>query len=301
MIATKLSIQGTHTELRQLIALNQQVQYIKSGQARYFHRLAPGQHLSLFQSRGMDFSEVRAYHPGDAPSSIDWRVTARTGKAHTKIFQEEKQRSTFICLDQTHSMYFGSRRCFKSVYAAYLAAALAWIFYHHDDRTGGLIFNDRECVQLKSRPGKKNVLSLIHAIHQINQKANQQHQTVNQFNSMLKQLSQLIKAHHLLYILSDFSQFDEESLKYLQTLARHNQVCLFMINDQLETQLPQNAALYFSDGEEKMYIQSTKKICESYRELWIKWQTYISQQAKKLGIQLIHLTQQDDLLAALNS
>ena len=85
---------------------------------------------------------MRNYQPGDDIRTIDWRVTARTGSAHTKLFREERERPVLVVVDQRSSMFFGSSHCFKSVLAAQLASLLAWSALDAGDRVGGLVFNE---------------------------------------------------------------------------------------------------------------------------------------------------------------
>ena len=93
-----------------------------------------GAYLSPFKGRGMEFDEARPYQPGDDIRSIDWRVTARTGKPHTKMFGEERERAVVVCLDYRAPMFFATRGAFKSVIASKMAALLAWASEHHGDR-----------------------------------------------------------------------------------------------------------------------------------------------------------------------
>ena len=97
-----------------------------------------GHRASLIKGRGMEFAEVRHYQPGDDVRTIDWRVTARTGKVHTKLFVEERERPVLILLDLSHSLYFGSSLLLQSVQAAHLATTLGWSAIQHGDRLGAL-------------------------------------------------------------------------------------------------------------------------------------------------------------------
>ena len=83
-------------------------------------------HASRFRGRGVDYAESRVYQPGDDIRQMDWRVTARTGRPHTKLFTEERERSVLVVLNCNPSMRFGTRLRFKSVQAARAAALLAW-------------------------------------------------------------------------------------------------------------------------------------------------------------------------------
>ncbi|MDD5114985.1 MAG: DUF58 domain-containing protein, partial [Methylobacter sp.] len=116
-----------------------------------------GGYVSRFKGRGMEFDETRLYQPGDDIRSIDWRVTARTGKTHTKLFREERERPVFIAVDDRAAMHFATRGVFKSVLAAKLAGLLAWTAQHHGDRMGGQIFSDNSCRELKPQNGRHAV------------------------------------------------------------------------------------------------------------------------------------------------
>jgi len=123
---------------------------------------------SNFRGRGIDFAEVRVYQPGDDIRTIDWRVTARTGKPHTKLFQEEKERPVLLIVDQSKSMFFGSKVTFKSVIAAQAAALVAWTALEGGDRVGGLVFSDTGHREVRPRRTKSSVLRLLHEINLFN-------------------------------------------------------------------------------------------------------------------------------------
>ena len=97
-----------------------------------------GGHLSPFKGRGMEFSEVRQYQAGDDIRTIDWRVTARTGKVHTKIFQEERERPVYIVTDLQDTMFFGSKNRFKSTLACLHSARAFWAAFNSGNRVAGL-------------------------------------------------------------------------------------------------------------------------------------------------------------------
>ena len=122
-------------------------------------RLA-GDHLSRFRGRGMDYRESRAYQPGDDVRSMDWRITARTGVPHVKLYQEERERPVVLFLDLNPGMFFGSRGMLKSVAAARAAALVAWAAAERGDRVGAMLFDGGHC-DLPPRGGRHGVLRLI--------------------------------------------------------------------------------------------------------------------------------------------
>ncbi len=112
-----------------------------------------GGHLSPYKGRGVEFDESRPYQPGDDLRTIDWRVTARTGKPHTKVFREERNRPVFVWLDLRRPMLFATRGEFKGVRAAEMAALIAWSAVAHGDRLGGLVFSESEHHELRPALG----------------------------------------------------------------------------------------------------------------------------------------------------
>lgn len=133
--------EGVTVQLDELIALRryaQRVHYKPTGSA-----IRAGNHLSKLRGRGMDFAEARNYQAGDEIRHMEWRVTARTGRPHVKLYQEERERPVVILSDFNPSMFFGTRLAFKSVIAARLAAMLAWTAIKQGDRVGGLFFQQK--------------------------------------------------------------------------------------------------------------------------------------------------------------
>ena len=127
-----------------------------------------GERASRVRGRGMDFDEVRLYQPGDDVRSIDWRVTARKGKPHTKVFRQERERPTLILVDQTQSMFFGSRGRLKSVVAAEIAGRTAWRALAAQDRVGGLVLDGRGAHVFKPLRREAAVLRLLDAVVRAN-------------------------------------------------------------------------------------------------------------------------------------
>jgi len=126
--------------------------------------LQTGAYVSHFRGRGMEFDESRPYQPGDDPRSIDWRVTARSATAYTKLFREERERPVLVVVDLRANMHFATRGCFKSVNASRAAALLSWAAHHRGDRLGGLIFGDTTHRELKPRLGRQAALRFVHQL-----------------------------------------------------------------------------------------------------------------------------------------
>ena len=117
--------------------------------------LGEGGHLSPFKGRGVEYDESRLYQPGDDLRTMDWRVTARTGKPHTKIFRDERDRPVLVWLDLRRPMHFATRGAFKAVRAAQTAALISWSAVANGDRLGGLVFSEREHVEIRPGLGRR--------------------------------------------------------------------------------------------------------------------------------------------------
>ena len=127
-----------------------------------------GQQNSRLRGRGVDFDQVRAYLPGDDIRNIDWRVTARSQKVHTKVFNEERERPVFLIGEQSPRLFFGSQRCLKSVLAAETCALIAWTALAHHDRVGGMVFGPGQCHEVRPRRDRKALLQLLQLLVQAN-------------------------------------------------------------------------------------------------------------------------------------
>lgn len=217
-----------------------------------------GAQQSPWRGRGMDFSEVRHYQAGDDIRAIDWRVTARTGKTHTKLFMEEKERPVFVCVDYSASMHFGSELLFKAVFAAHVAAAIAWGTVKAGDRIGGLIFNGQSAREIKPQGRQQGVLNFIqtlvksfpaaddNATH-----ANTSDGSPQTLNHQLQRLLQLAHPGSDVFLISDFSQMNEASVALLKGLKRHSAVIALHISDPFEHALPTaTVKLNATDGAE---------------------------------------------------
>ena len=128
-----------------------------------------GRRASRLRGRGMLFEELRDYHPGDDVRRIDWRVTARTGRPHTRVYAEERERPVLLVVDQRLGMFFGTQLQMKSVTAAELAAQMAWQVLDAGDRVGALIFGDDTLNEIDPQRSRRTVLRILNQLVQFNQ------------------------------------------------------------------------------------------------------------------------------------
>jgi len=264
-----------------------------------------GQHISKFRGRGVDFSEVRAYQQGDDIRSIDWRVTARTGKAHTKLYAEERERPALVILDQSDTMFFGSRTAFKSVIAAQISALFAWATLQRGDRSGGIIFSDNELRDIKPRRSRHAVLELVEQTirfnHTLNRHNRQQQSHISvSFSDALQHARRITKPGSELFIISDFQGFDSTAQRHLFQLAQHNDVVCVLVQDPMEAQLPKPGLYNISDGQQRTQVNlGDKKLRAHYQHSYQQQLQALQQQFDQLKIPLLQINTDDDPLRAL--
>lgn len=229
-----------------------------------------GERAAPVRGRGMDFDEVRPYQPGDDLRSIDWRVTARKGKPHTKVFREERERPTLIVVDQTRSMFFGSRGRLKSVLAAEIAAATAWRALAARDRVGGLVLDDGAVRVFKPLRREAAVLRVLAALVDANRALNADPQTGepapeggDAWWRLVPPLLRIAGVNHRIVVVSDFlgesatlPDAHDAALDALGGVARHNEVELHFVHDPLERELPPAGRYHVTDGERRQAFHS---------------------------------------------
>ena len=264
---------GAYTDLRDLIRLRYAAREIDDLANNKTSNPLAGLLSSNFRGRGIDFAEVRQYQPGDDVRTIDWRVTARTQVPHTKMFQEEKERPVLILVDQSASMYFGSAITFKSVLAARTAALIAWAVLGNGDRVGGIVFSEHGHREVRPRRNKHSVLRFLNEMHDFNHAlkkesaAKQASYSDNYFNEALANVRRVTKHGSAIFIISDFTNYSEESRIHLQPLARHNDVVGIHISDPLEASLPTPDLYSITNGSDRSRINTANR---NHRDAYAK-------------------------------
>jgi uncharacterized protein (DUF58 family) len=255
-----------------------------------------GGYVSRFKGRGMEFDEARLYQPGDDIRSIDWRVTARTGKTHTKVFREERERPVFISVDNRLAMHFATRGVFKSVLAAKLAGLLAWAAEYHGDRIGGQLFSEHACRELKPQNGRHAVLRFLNALVKPQNPVDKGF-TLDQ---VLARLSQHARPGSLVYIISDFRGINDQAETHIAKLSQHCEVVLIFIYDPLESSLPAQGRYRFTDDERDAVVDtSDQPRLLAYQQRFTQRLQRLELLAKKRGLAFIQCSTTEDPLQCL--
>ena len=282
--------------LVQLRALARQLPLHK--QKKVLNDLA-GSHASAIRGRGLDYAEVREYQAGDDIRAMDWRVTARTGDAHIKVFREEKEQPGLLVCDLRAAMRFGSRRALKQVLAADLTALFAWAALEHGDRIGALLFNDEQETDLRPKTGRKQVLQLLNELTTMAPSASADPQ--QRMQQICRHLRRIARPGSAVYFISDWTGFDADCEQQLHAVTRHCDLVAVHISDPLEAELPPPGLYSLSDGQQRLALDSTtSRQREEYQQAFSLRMNSLQQQLQRLKVPLIALsTSNADPLPAL--
>lgn len=305
MFSQDLTSSPTVVEIKSLLQMRGYTRHINLKSIKKTASFISGLHDSKFSGRGMDYQESRNYQAGDDIRNMDWRVTARTGTAHTKLYQEERERPVYLLVDTNQSMYFGTRCQFKSVLAAKIAALFAWATTKQGDRIGIMCFGVKGIHSKKPRAGQKATLTtLAHLIDNSPQSPestseNSSHIASN-LDDCLKQLRTVIRPGSLVIIISDFYHLGPYCKRHLTQLSKHNDVIGVLVSDPFEqhTPLPSLYGVVSSKGQQMIDTHKkdvTTQIAKN-REQHLQ---SILDDVIKAGVSLIPVETNGDMLASL--
>jgi len=285
---------GIYTSLDDLIRLQHRATGFSFLPRQPVHSLLSGRHASRMRGRGLNFEEIRDYLPGDDVRTMDWKVTARTGRPHVRVYTEERDRPAILVVDQRMGMFFGSRVNMKSVTAAEAAALGAWRVFDSGDRIGAVVFNDTEVVQVKPHRSRSAVMRILGAIVKMNNALNAQTQAEpnhGMLGEVLKKVDQIAGHDYLVAIISDFDGDEKEIRRSVTRLAHNNDVLAVPVYDPLAMDLPDRGRLVVSDGELQVDVpMGASKMRKSIAEFTDRRLTEILSWQKDLGVPVLPLT-----------
>jgi uncharacterized protein (DUF58 family) len=262
-----------------------------------------GPHRGTRRGRGLEFEEVRAYVPGDDLRSIHWRVTARRGRTHTKLFREERERPVWLLVDLEPQMFFGSRLQLKSVVAVRAAALLAWIAMLEGERVGAVISGGTGVSCRSPRARDAGVLAILTELVARQPRAPGAGLT-GDLEPALRLLVPLIQPGSLVLALTDFSGLNDPrgvaaTEPLWRALAEHNECRLFQISDPLErcglpagryrAGVPGNVATLDGAGVRAQWLAS-----------WQRREQHVAELALRLRAPVIALDTGEDVVRALS-
>jgi uncharacterized protein (DUF58 family) len=231
--------------------LIQKIRQIEIHTKRLVNDIMAGEYHSVFKGRGMEFSEVREYQVGDDIRTIDWNVTARTGKPHVKQFVEERELTVMLLVDVSSSGEFGTQQQMKNEISAEISALLAFSAIKNNDRVGLLIFTDEVEKFVPPKKGRTHVLRVIREILYFKPQKKE-----TDIKNALDYLNRVMNRKTVVFLISDFlsSNYD----KPLQIANKKHDIIAITITDPREIELPTLGFLQLEDAEtgENLFIDT---------------------------------------------
>ncbi len=256
-----------------------------------------GEYHSAFKGRGMTFSEVREYQPGDDIRSIDWNVTARFNTPFVKVFEEEREMTVMLLVDVSASGEFGTQKQLKQDLITELCAVLAFSSIQNNDKIGIIFFTDKIEKFIPPKKGKTHVLRIIRDLIEFKP----EHKKTN-IELALKYLTSVIKKRSIAFVISDFMDTNfSDALKIAN--KKHDLVAL-RIYDKREQELPNVGLIKLIDsetGELKWVDTSDKKVRTQYIVNAKKREAYLKETFNKSGVDTANINTVDSYIPPLTN
>lgn len=220
-----------------------------------------GEYQSTFKGRGMSFSEVRNYFPGDDVRNIDWNVTARTNEPYIKIFEEERELTVMLLVDVSRSSLFGTVNQMKNEFITEISAVLAFSAIQNNDKVGVIFFSDKVEKFIPPKKGKQHILRIIRELLDFQPESNG-----TDLGVAIRYLNNVIKKRSITFILSDFltEGYDDP----LRIAAKRHDLIGLRIFDPKDESIPNVGLVRMIDAEtgKKLWIDTaSKSVRENYR------------------------------------
>ncbi|MCB1681078.1 MAG: DUF58 domain-containing protein [Rhodospirillales bacterium] len=248
-----------------------------------------GDYKSPFRGRGLEFEEVRAYVLGDDVRNIDWRVTARTGQPHLKLYSEDRERSVLVSVDCNESMRFGTRGTFKSIQAARAAALIGWAAVHENNRFGASLYGNVPEGQRFFGP-RRSRRSLWRMFRLLCDTQDYNKQPVA-LEDHLQYLGKAVPSGSLIFIIGDFMDLGLDLKKRLADLHARADVVLIAVNDPADGRLEKAGTIVFSGGNQERLIIDTddREGSRAYERSWKHNRHMLDEMVKSLGLGFVQL------------
>lgn len=206
------------------------------------NQLFSGEYHSAFKGRGMTFSEVREYQPGDDIRTIDWNVTARLNHPYVKVFEEERELTVMLLVDVSRSESFGTNKQQKRELITELCAVLAFSAIQNNDKTGVIFFSDRIEKFIPPKKGKSHILRIIRELIEFEPVGRG-----TDIRQALRYCTNVVKKRSIAFLISDFLADNFEDA--LKVAGRKHDLVAIRIYDRMEMELPDAGLVRLVDPE----------------------------------------------------
>lgn len=255
-----------------------------------------GEYHSAYKGRGVIFSEVREYVPGDDVRDIDWNVTARQNKPFVKVYEEERELTVMLLVDVSGSRSFGAVGEAKMEKMAEIAATLAFSSIQNNDKVGMIMFSDKIEKFIPPKKGRKHILLLIREI--INYQPENEGTDIDQ---ALRFLTNAIKKRTAAFLISDLIDTHDYTQSLMIASRKHDLVTL-QVYDKRDCEMPNVGLVKMRDletGETAWIDTSSKSVCKTYAKAWYDRQQWISSVMTKSGVDMTSIATDEDFVKAL--
>lgn len=261
------------------------------GQKRVGMAIREGHHLSKVRARGMEYDDVREYQPGDDIRHLDWRLMARTGEAHTKLFREERERPVFVITDLRPPMHFATQGHFKSVLATYASAMVIWTTLSNGDRVGGQVLTASGESLFKPSNKRQQVMQMIASLARGCQQKGDlipSSEVLGTLAEKLIEVEQSLKSGTILYLFSDFYDADPVLEQHLLRLSQRCELKIVLITDPLESHLPAGDLYSFTGNGRELKVDANKNQQVRYQAEFQKRLNHLNKLRNMQGVELAH-------------
>ena len=260
-------------------------------------QLFSGEYHSAFKGRGMAFSEVREYSPGDEIRTIDWNVTARTGLPHVKVFEEERELTLMLMVDISESENFGTRVGFKRELITELSAIIAFSALQNNDKVGLILFTSEVELYIPPKKGKGHILRIIRELLEFHPK-----RKGTDIGEALRFFNNVQKKRSICFLMSDF--FDTGFEHPLKIVSRRHDTIALKIEDLMEGELPNIGLIQMEDketGKDYWIDSSNKSTRTQYSNIWNEEKEALEKLFKKIKVDYIDIITGESYIAPLQN
>lgn len=256
-----------------------------------------GEYHSQFKGRGMTFSEVREYQPGDDVRTIDWNVTARLNKPYIKVFEEERELTVMLLVDVSGSRNFGTQQQFKRDMMAEVAATLAFSTIENNDKVGVIFFTDKIEKYIPPKKGRQHVLHIIRELIDFEPSS-----AGTDLAKALEYFANASKRRCTAFLISDFCCAAQPAERPLMIASNKHDISAIQIYDYRDTCLPSIGLLKIKDAEtgQRQWVDTADaSVRAAYAERWERQQAAWSALFTKTGTKVVSVSTAQDYVQAL--
>ncbi len=257
-----------------------------------------GEYHSAFKGRGMMFSEVREYQPGDDVRDIDWNVTARHNKPYVKVYEEERELTLMLLVDVSGSRLFGSKGQSKMEMMAEIAATLAFSSLQNNDKVGVIFFSDKIEKFIPPAKGRKQVLLIIREIIDFTPSSKG-----TDIGVALRFMTNAIKKHCSAFLISDFIDHHDYSQSMMIANRKH-ELAAIQVYDTRDAKLPDVGLVRMVDmetGLDRWVDTGSKRVRNAWEKAWYERQQWLSSTTSRCGVDMVSVSTTEDYVKGLLS